>query len=74
MGNVPLADRPELFGQYRGYGDRIPCKRHELDFVGFAATVDMHHRADVASLQAFGRKVGCQNNAIVLADIHKLRG
>lgn len=70
VGNVSLADRSELSGQYRGHGERIACKCHELDFVGFPATVDMHYRADIARLQAISWEVGCQDNAIVLADIH----
>jgi hypothetical protein len=74
VGHVTLANRTELPGEHRHHGKRVTRERHELNLVGFSATMNMHHGADITGFKALAGKVGSQNYAIVLVDVHWVRG
>jgi hypothetical protein len=44
----------------------MAVERHELDFVRFAVTVDMHHGAYISGLKTVLRQRRLQNYSLVL--------
>ena len=72
--DVALAYRAALTGQDRGDGECVARKRHELDFVGFAAAMDVHNGADIARFQTICRKISGQNHTVVFVDVHSSKG
>ena len=68
MGDFSLVDRPHLVGFQSHYGGGAAVERHEFDFVGLAITINVDHRADIASFQPFGGHGRLEHYSIMFAN------
>jgi hypothetical protein len=65
--NFSVLDRPHLSPLKRNDCDRFAVQCNELYFVCPPAAVHMHHRADIARGEFFGRKISYQYYTVMLS-------
>jgi hypothetical protein len=70
---IASADGAQLLRPKRGDGDGFAGQGHELDFVGFAAAVDVDNRANVTRFEALAWQIFGKNDRVVFAD-HQVLG
>jgi hypothetical protein len=68
MADVSNADGAQLRRFHSYHRDRATREGDKFNFVSHAVIVNVDYRADIARLQALGRQIFCQHNAIMFFD------
>lgn len=68
MGDLPVANRTNLYGKERNHGNRFPVQYHEFDLVYLAILVDQYDCTDTTLLLAMFWEIAGEDDAAQFLD------